>query len=264
MNSYIRSQINCVVYILFLSACTPHFYQPKPLEPVLVTKKNQLKINAIANIDLNAVSIAYSPKKALGIQLGIGSFHNKSFSTSNAGIETIYQNEYYFNPLIGVGYYNNISENFLLEIYTGAGMYNYKNTAVSYLKSMKTINLFLQPSIAFVHNNLDAVFTLRIDDLNRNKIKISDSVLSADDQKKYKFLAYKNYLFIQPGFTVRAGFKYVKFQFQISRSIPLSNNYKSIYGYGTRFLLDPVEDRNRVVYGFGVCGEINNIIKNKK
>ncbi len=245
----------------YFSSCTPHFYQPKPLEPVLLTKENQLKINAIANIDMNTVSVAYSPKNNLGVQLGIGSFHNKSFSTDNAGRETIYLNEYYSNPYVSAGYYKHLSQDVLFEAYGGIGMYRYKNTAVSYLKNMKNINLFIQPSIAFVNKNFDAAFTVRVDYLNRTKTIITDSVLSTDDRIKYQFLDYKNYFFFQPGITLKAGFKYVKFQFQLSHSIPFSNSYKSIYGYGYRFGLDPIRNDNRLVYGFGITVELNDLFK---
>jgi hypothetical protein len=129
---------------------------------------------------------------------------------------------------------------------------------------MKNLNLFLQPSIAFVHNNFDAAFTLRFDYLKRNKTLIKDSVLSADDKEKYKFLEYNNYAFFQPAITLRAGFKYIKFQFQIAKSIPFSNNYKSIYGYGVKSIFDLTNDKNKMVFGFGLAGEINNIFKKKK
>lgn len=265
MQQRLLFKIVSVIYsAIFLCSCTPHFYQPKPLEPVLLTKEDQLKINFIYDINLPAVSIAYSPRQSLGIQIGLGVNDNKAVSSNNAGSTIIYLDEHYFNPYAAVGYYKSISKKILFEIYTGAGMYNYKNNAVSYLKKMQHVNLFLQPSIAFVHKNIDAAFTLRIDNLNQSKTVIKDSVLSPDDQEKYKFLNYKSYFFIQPGITIRAGFKYVKFQFQISKSIPFSTNYESIYGYGPKYFFDPFEKRSRVVFGFGVTGEIDNIFKKAK
>jgi hypothetical protein len=193
----------------------------------------------------------------------VGASDNKSVGSDNSGGTVTYLDEHYLNPYAATGFYKNMSENFLFEMYAGIGMYNYKNNAVSYLKKMNNINLFLQPSIAFVNNNFDAAFTLRVDNLNRGNTIITDSVLSSDDQNKYKFLDYKSYLFVQPAITLRAGFKYVKVQFQISKSIPFSSNYSSIYGYGSRLFFDPAKVRNRIVFGFGISGEINNIFKNK-
>jgi hypothetical protein len=253
-----------IFFAIFISACTPHFYQPKPIEPVLLTKQDQLKINFIGDINLTAVSVAYSPKQKMGVQLGMGTNDHKSFSTDNMGRETFYLDEHYFNPYAAVGYYKNISEDFLFETYTGIGVYNYKNNAVCYLKKMNSINFFIQPSVAFMNDYFDAAFTVRVDYLNRSKTLLKDSVLSPDDQKKYQFLNYKSYLFAQPGLTIRAGFKYVKVQFQVSKDIPFNNKYKSIYGYGSRFLFDPYEERNRIVYGIGITAEINNVFKKKK
>lgn len=253
-----------IIFIFFISSCTPHFYQPKPLEPVLLTNADQLKINIVSDKNMTAVSAAYSPNTNVGLTAGIASHRNKTIGSDNSGQEKILLDEHYFSPYVGVGYFKHFSENFLFETYAGAGMYTYKNNAVSYLKNMKNINLFIQPSIAYVNDYFDAAFTIRVDYLNRGTTIIKDSVLSQDDQKKYKFLDYKSYLFAQPGITIRAGFKYVKFQFQISQSIPFNNKYKSVYGYGSRFLLDPYEDRNHVVIGIGISGEINNVFKKKK
>lgn len=249
----------------YFSSCTPHFYKPKPLEPVLLTKKNQLKINTITDFSIGTVSAAYSPKQNLGIQLGVGSNHYKSSGTDNTGRDTIYLNEYYFNPYLSVGYYKNISQDILFEAYGGIGMYNYKNTAISYLKSMKNINIYIQPTIVYIQKNFDASFTLRIDYFNRNKTRITDSVLSADDVKKYQFLNYKNYFFVQPGFTIKGGLKNVKAQFQISESIPFSKNYRSIYGYGYQFLVfDTFRNKNKLLYSFGLTIELNDLFNKKK
>lgn len=256
--------------VLFLSiafclfACTPHFYKPKPLEPVLLTAQNESKLNAITDFSMSSVSAAYSPKQNLGIHVGVATNHYKSSGT-NYGRDTVYINEYVFNPYFSAGFYKNISTNVLFEVYSGIGLYNYKNTALSYLKSMKSLNLFIQPSIAYAQNNLDAIFTLRIDYLDRNKTKIKDSVLSVDNQKKYEFLNYKNYFFIQPGLTIRTGVKNFKIQFQVSENIPLSNNYRSIYGYGAQLLVfGSFRNNNKILYSFGITGGINNLFNKKK
>jgi hypothetical protein len=262
MSRFLFSKI--IYFFIFLSACTPHFYQPKPLEPVLLTRADQLKINIVSDKNMSAISAAYSPSTNLGLTAGIATNSNKTTGTDNNGQEKIFLDEHYANPYVGIGYFKHFSENFLFETYAGAGTYTYKNNALSYLKNMKNVDLYLQPSIAFINDYIDVAFTVRIDYLNRGATIIKDSVLTQDDQKRYSFLNYKSYLFAQPGITIRAGFKYVKFQFQISQSIAFNNNYKSIYGYGSRALLDPYEDRNHIVIGVGISGEINNVFKKKK
>jgi hypothetical protein len=265
MRSHFLFRIGQVIFFtIFIFSCTPHFYKPKPLEPVLLTEKKEFKLNAISNLSMSSVSIAYSPDQNFGIQAGLATNHYKSSGT-NSGRDTIYINEYVFDPYLAAGFYKNIATNILFEVYGGIGMYNYKNTALSYLKNMNSLNLFIQPSIGYVQNNLDAIFTLRIDYLDRNKTKIKDSVLSQNDQKKYEFLKYKNYFFIQPGITIRAGLKNFKIQFQVSESIPFSGNYKSIYGYGAQFLVfDSFNNYNKILYSLGITAGINDLFNKKK
>src|SRR5688572_4719732 len=117
--------------LLFFSACSPRIYQPRPSEPVLLSKKDQLKINWISDVNMSTVSIAYSPKENIGIQIGIGGNHSETSTTNNSGTTTSLLNEYYSNPYISAGYYK-LSNQFLYEIYGGIGVYNYKNKARTY------------------------------------------------------------------------------------------------------------------------------------
>ncbi|MCW3092269.1 MAG: hypothetical protein JWP81_3338 [Ferruginibacter sp.] len=265
MKSHFLFRIGHVIFfIILISSCTPHFYKAKPLEPVLLTGQNEFKLNAITDFSMSSVSAAYSPKQNFGILAGVASNHYRSSATT-AGRDTIYINEYVVNPYLGAGYYKNIAPNILFEVYSGIGMYNYKNTALSYLKSMNSLNFFLQPSIGYAQNNLDAIFTLRIDYLDRNKTKIKDSVLSVNNQKRYAFLEYKDYFFLQPGITLRAGTKNFKIQFQVSESIPFSGNYRSIYGYGAQLLVfNSFKNTNKILFSFGGTVELNSLFNKKK
>ncbi len=245
-----------------LSSCEPHFYRPKPIEPVLLSGEKQLKINLVADGNMSAVGLAYSPKNHLGIQAGIGTASGGTSSTYSNGRQVIYQKERYFNPYIAAGYYKNISNNMLFEAYTGLGNYSYKNKAVTYIKSIKSINVFLQPSIAVMHENFEVAFTLRLDYLNRYKTEKTDSIISASNQHKYRFLDYTDYFFIQPGFTIRGGLKNVKLQFQISKSYPFNTNYISIYGKSYNLLYPTeIEVDNHVTYGIGITLDVKDIFK---
>jgi hypothetical protein len=247
---------------LFFTACSPRIYQPKPAEPVLLSKKNQLKINSISDINMSTISIAYSPKENFGIQMGVGGNHNETYTINNSGTKTSFLNEFYFNPYIAAGYYK-LSNQILYEIYGGLGVYKYKNTARAYLQKMNNLNLFIQPSVAYVNKNFEVVFTAKIDNLNKGKVILSDSVLTAESLKNYNFLDYKSYFFFQPAITIKAGFKFLKFQLQISESIPFSNEYRSIYGLGYRFPFDLGRGRNGLIYGFGITAEIDNLFNQK-
>jgi hypothetical protein len=192
-----------------------HFYRPGPVEPVLLEHKEQLLGNIIGYNEMSRLSLSYSPANKLGLQLGIGSWQKR--------------NEYYNNPFISAGYYSRFAHIFLAEVYGGIGTYAYKNTDYS-LSIMKInyFNFFLQPSVAFMGKNIEAAFTVRFDYLRRSRT----SIIAAYDASewKYGFLKYRDYSFIQPGITIKGGWKKVKLQLQVSKSFPLNNRYNSIYG----------------------------------
>ena len=261
--NFISSSLSLILYsVLFFTACSPRIYQPRPSEPVLLSKKDQLKINWISDVNMSSVSIAYSPKENIGIQLGVGGNHSETSTINNAGTPISVLNEYYSNPYISAGYYK-FSQQLLYEIYGGVGVYNYKNKARAYLLEMNNVNLFIQPSFAYVDKNFEAVLTTRIDNLNKGKVILSDSVLTAESRENYNFLNYKSYFFFQPAFTIKVGVKFLKFQFQISESIPFNNDYRTIYGTGYRFPLDLGKGRNGLIFGVGLTAEIDNIFKQK-
>lgn len=257
-------KFSIVAFTISFISCNPHFYQPRPLEPALLTEIGQLKINTISD-NMNAVSVAYSPKQNLGLQIGVSLNHNKTIATDGSGRETKYLDENRFNPNISGGYYKKLSSTFLFETYGGIGLYNYRNSGKAYLLKMNSSNLFIQPSIVFIDKNIEFAFTIRVDNLSRGKTILSDSVLTAEDQKKYMFLNYKSYYFIQPGLTFRFGTKNYKAQFQISESIPFSNNYRTIYGDRNRFIsLSPFSEKNKINYSLGLNFCINNLLNAKK
>lgn len=252
-SKYIFYFLSLFLIAHLLSCQSPHFYRPKSLEPVLLTHEKQVTLN-ITSGDIATYSIAYSPMAGLGIQAGAG--HRSGESTT--------YDESYFNPYLSVGYYKKVSTTGLAEIYAGGGVYNYKNKIDVPVKSIHFSNYFLQPSFALMYKNIDVAFTVRTDYLKRNKTVINTNTPPDASSMQYSFLKYDDYFFLQPGVTVRGGIKNIKLVLQMSKSIPFSNKYNSIYGFtGTAFggadLLD-----NRLKLAIGLMVDFEDIISLKK
>lgn len=140
-NACLKLFVVCISVMVLLQSCqSPHYYRPKPHEPVLLTHRGQSKVNLVSDNNLDAFSAAYSPKKNLGFAAGLGVLRE----AKDAG-------ERYFNPYLSAGYYTKVSKNTLFETYSGIGLYNYKNknTDVTLKKLCSIItlcNLLLQSS----------------------------------------------------------------------------------------------------------------------
>lgn len=240
-------------FLVYLSSCqSPHFYRPKSLEPVLLTQEKQVTLN-ITSGELPAYSIAYSPLSNFGLQAGAG---------HRIGNNTTYD-ETYFNPYLSAGYYKKVSSAGLAEIYGGAGIYSYKNKIDAPVKSINFSNYFLQPSFALLYKNIDVAFTLRTDYLKRNKTVLDTNAPPDMSSRQYSFLKYDNYFFFQPGVTVRGGIKNVKLVLQMSKSIPFSSQYSSLYGFtGTAFGGPDMLDNN-VKMAIGLMLDFEDIIRLK-
>lgn len=239
--------------IAHLSSCqSPHFYRPKSLEPVLLTHEKQVTLN-ITSGELPAYSIAYSPLPNFGLQAGAG---------HRSGDNTTYD-ETYFNPYLSAGYYKKVSSAGLAEIYSGAGIYSYKNKIDAPVKSINFSNYFLQPSFALLYKNIDVAFTFRTDYLKRNKTVLDTNAPPDMSSRQYSFLKYDNYFFLQPGITVRGGIKNIKLVLQMSKSIPFSDKYSSLYGFtGTAFGGADMLD-NKVKLAIGLMVDFEDIIRLK-
>jgi hypothetical protein len=243
-----------VIIIINLSSCeSPHFYRPRSLEPVLLSHKKQLTVNIIGD-EIGALSIAYSPVSNFGIHAGLGEKSGKDNGNE----------ESYLNPYVSAGYFKNISTNGLIELYGGAGIYNYKNKIDVPVKSINFSNFFIQPSFALLYKNIDVAFTIRGDYFKRNKTITNTANPPDTSFFQYTFLKYSNYYFMQPGVTVRVGIKSVKFLLQVSKSYALNNKYNSIYGleYSSYYNTDIVD--NKANLAIGIMVDFEDILRQKK
>ncbi|HUS01728.1 MAG TPA: hypothetical protein VMY77_08375 [Chitinophagaceae bacterium] len=219
-----------------------------------MSHEKQLTVNIIGD-EMGAYSVAYSPVSNFGIQAGAG--HKSGHDNGT--------DESYFNPNISAGYYKMVAPNSLLEVYGGAGVYTYKNNIDVPVKKINFSNYFIQPSFAFLNKNIDVAFTIRADYFKRNNTIINSNQPPDTSTFQYSFLKYTNYLFIQPGITVRAGIKNVKFQLQVSKSYPFNKKYNSIYGLMYSSNINPgyLSD-NKVKLAIGIMVDFEDITGSNK
>lgn len=196
--------------ILMICSCSPA-YIPNVVNTPLLSNKGE--VQAAVHVGVSGVDpqFAYALTDQIGLMLN-GSFLQQKNNSTN----TYYK--YKFTEL-GVGYYSKIGDNGRFETFGGFGLGNIKtNSTNSFLTDGTVGNIstralsyraFIQPTIGLSYAIFDGSFTTRLVMVN-----ISEKSLLKTDY------------FAEPTFTVKLGYKYVKYIFQFGLSIPLYPSYR--------------------------------------
>lgn len=123
-------------------------YVPNRVNTPLFTEKGEIKIDAALGTNGADIQAAYSPVKHLGI-IASGNFSIQSYDTATSFHKHSYGE-------IGMGYYNKLNNNLVMEIYGGYGMGNSDTEWSSiWLGKVNIIDVkddfskfFIQPAIA--------------------------------------------------------------------------------------------------------------------
>lgn len=136
------------------------------------------------------------------------------------------------------------SKKMVFDVYAGYGSGGFKTFTSGYdsndgtnendyLLKNRFSKVFIQPSIGFVHPIVETIFTSRFSVVNFYDSKLGIKAFEGDDNGKADFMRIndKPIAFYEPAFTVRVGYKYVKFQSQLQFSVPLNGAGLNEYNY---------------------------------
>ena len=205
---------NSLVIIGFFVSCAPA-YTPNMVNTPLLTNEGEFQATIGTGTSGIDPQLAYAISDQVGVMLNV-SYADRSDTGSNNFHKHIFAE-------MGAGYSIPLGDHGQFEIYGGGGMgmvdakYGYESLLNTYVedRSRATITrLFLQPTIGVTNNVFDGSFTTRLIMLNVNN---NDSVFKSSTWTPY----------IEPTFTAKVGWKYVKMVFQIGYSFPL----KEVLGY---------------------------------
>lgn len=101
-----------------------------------------------------------------------------------------------------------------------------------YLLKNRFSKVFVQPSIGYVNHIVETIFTSRFSMVNFYNSQFGAKAFENNENAKADFLRVgdKPVVFYEPAFTVRVGYRYVKFQSQLLFSVPLNNGSWDNYG----------------------------------
>lgn len=208
------------------TGCSHQYYIPTTKMVPLFKEKNEVRAlvvgggaNEISTVDAKA---AYSITDHIAIAAGYMYGKGGVDSSENRG------RGHYFDA--AVGYFTTIGDLGVFEVFGGIGtcqqqhFFPPNSGFIIGEANLSSTNIFIQPSFGVSINGFDFAYTSTFSRLNFQNIHVAN-LGNTSEELELKNLANNrtSYLF-EPGITIRGGWKYIKGQFQFTRTFNLSNS----------------------------------------
>lgn len=228
MIRFLRILLLISLPVILLSSCNVAYIPSMHNVPLL--KKEG---NIVVHLTPANVQGAYAVTNNIGLMVN-GQWGGTKWEESNSGAE-FYTSKRRFAEA-GIGYYSFREDNKSFEVFGGGGIgsisfnYNMDNVDPSKYSAMAR-KLFIQPSVGISKENFDIAFAVKAVNLQFYDVSILNYTETELKYKKLYQLDAKPFLFVEPSFTARAGFKNVKAHFQYLYSSKLSGGDINYLGY---------------------------------
>jgi hypothetical protein len=219
---------------VWLSSCNHYYYVPNVQNVPLFREKNDLRLSGTFGggdrSNCTEVQAAYSFPQNIGIMANFMSAKGGQVTDS-----TNWAKGNYFEGAIG--YYKPIGKFGVFEMYGGLGgsnqhhqyavnsMFSQYDHSYSGTSDLSFTKLFVQPAFGMALKGFDFAFSTRISRLSFTEI--GNQINRQIDESQFVGLntiaQKKNYLFLEPAFTIRGGWDYIKMQFQFATASYLFN-----------------------------------------
>lgn len=214
-----------LICALMLEGCAHLYYLPSSHNVPLLTEKNEFH---------GSISIGGSPVlSGTDVQAALALTNHLAIMTNY--MYSKYKNDYddenkatgkYFEG--AAGYFNQFNRFFVFEVYGGYGSssqhHEYYDKMYLGKSDLTFVKSFLQPSIGMTFNAFDIALTSGFSRLNFKKVNYSVDPNSRYIDELDLIAKNRTSFLFEPAITIRCGWKYVKMQFQLLRSINLSND----------------------------------------
>ena len=212
--------------LLIASGCTTTYYIPNTQNVPVIDAKGVTSLDLAGSGNQVELQAAYGITDALAIQANGAWYIPKDEDNGNGGSGSLYEG--------GIGYYKNLSENWLFDTYALVGAGRVENHFPSTLPTVpvttgrieaNALRYGLQPSLTYHTPYFSVSGSVRATQLSYSNI--SGSVY-LDGLQQERYLADNNSQFLlEPALTLRGGLERVKLQLQLLQSINLTNsNFK--------------------------------------
>lgn len=252
MRSSIYAALLCSA-VFAVSSCNKHIYVPNQVNVPLLKEKYEFKGSVTPTNLQTAFAITDNiAVMANGQYLWGFNYSDPTNSYEDDGL--FHDNNTRGGYVEGaVGFFKPIGPNkkTVFDVYAGYGSGGFKTLSGDYKSDNGSAPLteyaiknrfskvFIQPSFGLAHRVVEAAFSSRFSLVNFYDANIGVKAFenNATEQAKFMRLHDKSVVFYEPAFTVRVGYKYVKFQAQLQFSTPLNRSSfnDNYYSYDDNF-----------------------------
>lgn len=208
---------------LMLGACSPNYYLPTTQNVPLIKARGESNIVVAGNANQVELQGAYGISDQLALQLNGGLIIPKNEDNGNGGEGKMIE--------LGLGYFSNISDNFLFDVYALAGLGTLENHFPTTLpdnpgttgKITAGLSRFgIQPGLSYHTPYFSVSASARLASLNYANVE-GNLIFDGEDQVAYLEDNRSSFL-IEPALTLRAGLERIKLQIQLMKSFNASNS----------------------------------------
>jgi hypothetical protein len=191
------------LFALLFTSCAPA-YVPNVVNSPMFSNKGEVQVSGHGGI------AGFDPQAAVAVTDHVGIMMNGSFENRTEDSTENYHKHNFIE--FGAGYYQKIGVIGRFEAYGGGGfgkLQAYEDAGFWVSKSdVKTMRFFVQPAIGMATEVFDGSFAARLVALNLKQDTLSNTGV-----------------LIEPAFTFKVGYKFVKAVFQVGASLPLNGEH---------------------------------------
>lgn len=224
---FMKKPLYFLITILFLTGCSHYYYVPVAQNVPLFKEKKEFRTSVILSkqyddftddeISMTDIQAAYAVTDHFAVL---------SNYMSARGDNPKFTNEIgkgsYFDMM--AGYYRALGRHSVFELYGGVGGSNQQHKyGVFGSSDLKFNKLIIQPSIGFTFSGFDIAFTSGFSRLHFSTVTNNIDPSDVEYFKVADISNRRNSMLFEPSMTIRLGWKYVKFQFQLIYSQNINN-----------------------------------------
>ena len=251
--------------MLAFISCNRDIYVPNQVNAPLLKEKNEFK----ANLSLSNWQAAYAVSDNIAIMVN-GQYVSRAFwfdNDDNNNDDDLFVDKNTRGGLLegGVGFFKALDtkQRAVFDVYAGYGNGAFKTlegayssapdgtSKIDYQLRTQFHKFFVQPSFGLSHKVVEAAFTPRFSIVKFYNQTMGVKAFENDTQRRDNFLRLGDNAvpFFEPAFTVRVGYRYVKFHAQLMFSVPMNDETYS--GYDVNDYFQPVSFQTGVSLNFG-------------
>ncbi len=212
-----------VLSIVLFPSCRT-LYKPNAVNVPMLQEKREAKIY----VGNNNLQVAYAVTNHVGLMLN-GYYEAGKVNHDNGD----YIKTKGYLGEIGAGYFMPFQNKALFEVYAGGGMGQVSiseratgsdGIAMNKYFDGNAYKMFIQPTYGYVGKFFEVGLTPRFTFVKYSNLNIRNYTQSEQQDYTYYQLNQPTWVFFEPALTLRGGYKWVKLQFQVGRSIKLNSD----------------------------------------